>query len=70
MIKIIKNNKGKIFIRTVVILLLIMMAGLGGALFYGSKTVFDLFENNKKLKAAICFTAQRRFSICLKTIKS
>ncbi len=53
MIKIIKNNSGKIFIRTVVILLLIMTAGFGGALFYGSKTVFDLFENNKKLKAAI-----------------
>ena len=34
-------------------MLLIMTAGFGGALFYGSKTVSDLFENNKKLKAAI-----------------
>jgi hypothetical protein len=53
MIRITKHNNGKIFIRTVVILLLIVMAGLGGALFYGSKTVHDLFENNKKLKQAI-----------------
>lgn len=49
----INNKNGKVFIRAVVILILIMMAGFGGALFYGSKTVHDLFENNKKLKVAI-----------------
>jgi len=53
MFEFIRNPAGKVFIRAVVILLIIMMAGFGGALFYGSKTVHDLFENNKKLKAAI-----------------
>jgi hypothetical protein len=53
MIKIMKNQSGKVFIRSVVILILIMMAGFGGALFYGSKSIHDLFENNKKLKVAI-----------------
>jgi hypothetical protein len=32
---------------------MIMIAGFGGALFYGSKSIHDLFENNKKLKRAI-----------------
>jgi len=36
-----------------VILFLIMGAGLGGLLFYGSKSIHDLFENNKKLQQAI-----------------
>ncbi len=49
----IKNQNGSVFIRSVVILFMIMMAGFGGALFYGSKSIHDLFENNKKLKLAI-----------------
>jgi len=53
MIRTNQNNSGKVFIRVVVILLMISLAGFGGALFYGSKTVHDLFENNKKLKLAI-----------------
>lgn len=53
MIKTIKNQNGSVFIRSVVILFMIMIAGFGGALFYGSKSIHDLFENNKKLKVAI-----------------
>ncbi|MBC2717280.1 MAG: hypothetical protein HF978_18390 [Desulfobacteraceae bacterium] len=53
MIDYIKNHNGKVFIRAVVILFLILMTGLGGLLFYGSKSIHDLFENNKKLKLAI-----------------
>ncbi len=49
----IKNQNGSVFIRTVVILFMILMAGLGGLLFYGSRSIHDLFENNKKLKVAI-----------------
>jgi len=48
-----KNQSGSVFIRSVVILFMIMVAGFGGALFYGSKSIHDLFENNKKLKLAI-----------------
>lgn len=47
------GNRGTIFIRAVIILLLIMAGLFGGALFYGTKTVHDLFENNRKLKQAI-----------------
>ncbi|PIP37208.1 MAG: hypothetical protein COX19_17160 [Desulfobacterales bacterium CG23_combo_of_CG06-09_8_20_14_all_51_8] len=53
MIKIIKTQNGGVFFRTVIILFLILMAGLGGALFYGSKSIHDLFANNKKLQQAI-----------------
>ncbi len=49
----ISNNSGKVFIRSVIILFLILMAGFGGLLFYGSKSIHDLFENNEKLKVAI-----------------
>jgi hypothetical protein len=51
--RMIKNQNGSVFIRSVVILFMIMIAGFGGALFYGSKSIHDLFENNKKLKRAI-----------------
>jgi hypothetical protein len=51
--KTIKNQNGSVFIRSVVILFMILMAGFGGLLFYGSRSIHDLFENNKKLKAAI-----------------
>jgi len=47
------NQNGSVFIRSVIILFLILLAGFGGALFYGSKSIHDLFENNKKLKLAI-----------------
>jgi hypothetical protein len=53
MVDVIKNQKGSVFIRSVVILFLILMTGFGGLLFYGSKSIHDLFENNKKLKVAI-----------------
>jgi len=49
----IKNKNGRVFIRSVIILFLILMAGFGGLVFYGSKSIHDLFENNKKLKIAI-----------------
>lgn len=48
-----KTNKRSIFIRIVIILLLILAGLFGGALFYGSKTVHDLFENNRRLKQAV-----------------
>lgn len=47
------TNRGAIFIRVVIILLLILGGLFGGALFYGSKTVHDLFEDNRKLKEAV-----------------
>ncbi len=53
MIKTIKNQTGSVFIRSAIILFLILMAGFGGLVFYGSKSIHDLFENNKKLKVAI-----------------
>ncbi len=49
----INNQNGGVFIRSVVILFMIMMAGFGGLVFYGSKSIYDLFENNKQLKLAI-----------------
>jgi hypothetical protein len=49
----IKNQKGGVFIRSMVILFLILMAGFGGLVFYGSKSIHDLFANNRKLKQAI-----------------
>jgi hypothetical protein len=49
----IQKQNGSVFIRSVIILFMIMVAGFGGALFYGSKSIHDLFENNKKLKVAI-----------------
>jgi hypothetical protein len=49
----IKNKNGSVFIRSVIILFMIMMAGFGGLVFYGSKSIHDLFENNKQLKQAI-----------------
>lgn len=48
-----KNQNGKLFVRSVIILFLILATGLGGALFYGSKSIHDLFANNKKLQQAI-----------------
>ncbi len=53
-----KNNKGAIFIRVVVILLLILAAFFGGAVFYGTKTLHDLFRDNRKLKEAIANLTQ------------
>ena len=53
MIDLIKNQNGSVFVRSVVILFMILMAGFGGLLFYGSKSIHDLFENNKKLRQAI-----------------
>lgn len=47
------NQNGSVFIRSVIILFLILMAGFGGILFYGSKSIHDLFSNNKQLKQAI-----------------
>jgi len=47
------TNRGVIFIRVVIILLLILGGLFGGALFYGAKTVHDLFENNRRLKQAV-----------------
>nr|MDA3896517.1 hypothetical protein [Desulfobacteraceae bacterium] len=49
----IKNKNGSVFIRSVIILFMILMAGFGGLVFYGSKSIHDLFENNKQLKLAI-----------------
>lgn len=49
----IKNQNGSVFIRSMVILFLVLMAGFGGILFYGSKSIHDLFLNNKQLKQAI-----------------
>jgi len=53
MINIKNNQNGNVFIRSVIILFMIMVAGFGGLIFYGSKSIHDLFENNKKLKLAI-----------------
>src|SRR6056297_1332077 len=47
------SNSGTVFIRVVILLLLVLAGIFGGALFYGTKTVHDLFENNRKLKQAI-----------------
>ena len=47
------SNSGAVFIRVVILLLLVLAGLFGGALFYGTKTVHDLFENNRKLKQAI-----------------
>ncbi len=52
-LKNLKEQNGRVFFRALVILFLIMGAGLGGLLFYGSRSIHDLFENNKKLKQAI-----------------
>ena len=51
--KILKNQTGGVFFRAVVLLFLILAAGFGGLVFYGSKSIHDLFENNRKLKQAI-----------------
>lgn len=48
-----RNQKGKVFVRAVILLVLVLGAGLGGALFYGAKTVHDLFADNEKLQAAL-----------------
>jgi len=53
MIEIIKNKTGKIFFRVLIILSIIMAIAFGGAVFYGSKSIHDLFKNNEKLKLAI-----------------
>ena len=47
------TKRGSVFFRVVVVLLLILAGLFGGAVFYGTKTVHDLFENNRKLKQAI-----------------
>ncbi len=49
----IRESRGGLFIRAMVVLMVLALAGLGGAVFYGSKTVHDLFKNNQKLKAAL-----------------
>ncbi len=46
-------EKGAVFIRAVFILVLILACLFGGALFYGTKTVHDLFEKNRRLKKAV-----------------
>lgn len=48
-----QSNRGAVFIRVVLMLLLILAGLFGGALFYGSKTIHDLFDSNRQLKQAI-----------------
>ncbi len=48
-----KSQTGGVVFRAVVILFLILIAGFGGLVLYGSKSIYDLFENNQKLKQAI-----------------
>ncbi len=53
-----RPDSGAVFFRVVVILLLILTGVFGGALFYGSKTIHDLFDNNRRLKQAIANLTQ------------
>jgi uncharacterized protein YneF (UPF0154 family) len=48
-----ENERGAVFARVVVILLIILAGLFGGAVFYGTKTVHDLFSDNRRLKEAI-----------------
>jgi hypothetical protein len=52
------NTGGKVFIRVVILLFLVLLIVFGGAVFYGTKTVHDLFENNRALKRAIANLTQ------------
>ncbi len=47
------NTKGRVFVRAVLLLMLALLILFGGSIFYGTKTVHDLFENNRALKQAI-----------------
>jgi len=51
-------GRGAVFFRAVVVFLLILAGIFGGALFYGSKTIHDLFDNNRRLKQAIANLTQ------------
>ena len=55
---IMKNNTGAAFFRAVVILLLILAGLFGGAVFYGTKTLHDLFSDNRQLKEALATLTQ------------
>jgi hypothetical protein len=47
------HTGGRVFLRVVLLLALLLLVLFGGSLFYGAKTVHDLFENNRALKQAI-----------------
>ncbi|MFO7838368.1 MAG: hypothetical protein R6X08_02565 [Desulfosalsimonadaceae bacterium] len=53
-----KSSGGSVFFRVLVVFLLILAGVFGGALFYGSKTIHDLFDNNRRLKQAIANLTQ------------